>query len=38
MPKLGLVYDLRMPGMSPRERAGQYRTCLEQAAWADRAG
>jgi alkanesulfonate monooxygenase SsuD/methylene tetrahydromethanopterin reductase-like flavin-dependent oxidoreductase (luciferase family) len=38
MPKLGLVYDLRMPGMPARERAGQYRTCLEQAAWADRVG
>jgi alkanesulfonate monooxygenase SsuD/methylene tetrahydromethanopterin reductase-like flavin-dependent oxidoreductase (luciferase family) len=38
MPKLGLVYDLRVPGMSPRQRAGQYRTCLEQVAWADRAG
>ena len=38
MPKLGLVYDLRMPGMSSRERADQYRACLEQAAWADRVG
>jgi alkanesulfonate monooxygenase SsuD/methylene tetrahydromethanopterin reductase-like flavin-dependent oxidoreductase (luciferase family) len=38
VPKLGLVYDLRMPGMSARQRADQYRACLEQAAWADRVG
>lgn len=38
MPRLGLVYDLRMPGFTPRQRADHYRTCLEQAAWADRAG
>jgi alkanesulfonate monooxygenase SsuD/methylene tetrahydromethanopterin reductase-like flavin-dependent oxidoreductase (luciferase family) len=38
VPKLGLVYDLRMPDMPARQRADQYRACLEQAAWADRVG
>ena len=38
MPRLGLVYDLRMPGFTPRQRADHYRTCVEQAAWADRVG
>jgi alkanesulfonate monooxygenase SsuD/methylene tetrahydromethanopterin reductase-like flavin-dependent oxidoreductase (luciferase family) len=38
MARLGLVYDLRLPGMSARQRADQYRTCLEQVAWADRVG
>jgi alkanesulfonate monooxygenase SsuD/methylene tetrahydromethanopterin reductase-like flavin-dependent oxidoreductase (luciferase family) len=38
MTRLGLVYDLRLPGMSPARRAEQYRVCLEQAAWADRHG
>lgn len=38
MAVLGLVYDLRLPGMDARRRADQYRACLEQVAWADRVG
>jgi alkanesulfonate monooxygenase SsuD/methylene tetrahydromethanopterin reductase-like flavin-dependent oxidoreductase (luciferase family) len=38
MTSLGLVYDLRLPGMTPQQRADQYRVCLEQVAWADRTG
>ncbi|MFG2039811.1 LLM class flavin-dependent oxidoreductase [Dactylosporangium sp. NPDC048998] len=38
MVDLGLVYDLRLPGADAQARARQYRTMLEQAAWADRHG
>ncbi|MET7992205.1 LLM class flavin-dependent oxidoreductase [Amycolatopsis sp. NPDC005232] len=38
MARLGLAYDLRLPGLTPEQRARQYRTCLEQVEWADRVG
>ncbi|MET7395727.1 LLM class flavin-dependent oxidoreductase [Dactylosporangium sp. NPDC005572] len=36
MVDIGLVYDLRLPFADPQARARQYRTMLEQSAWADR--